>query len=150
MLCVVKYQEIENTIRTYGNKMLVAGATKQGAGNLKHMQGLIMRPEKVNFGALREGNTYSFTVQMLNTGLDPCRYKITQPPPTTGLSVQAKPGPVSLQFLIGSSIHERMWPWISNDKALRSLSPSSFFVYNRFSCRSFHECGARLSKLNVP
>lgn len=52
-------------------------------------------PDNVDFGVLKEGNTYSFTVAIKNVGIDTCRYKIRQPPPGTGLRIIYVPGPVS-------------------------------------------------------
>lgn len=50
---------------------------------------------QVIFGILREGNTYSYTARLKNTGIDTCRFKVKQPPPGTGLRVHYNPGPVS-------------------------------------------------------
>jgi len=59
------------------------------------MGGFICQPEGVNFGVLKEGCTYAYTVTLRNTGVDTCRFKIRQPPPATGLRVIYKPGPVA-------------------------------------------------------
>lgn len=62
---------------------------------LTRMRGFELLPERVYFGTLKEGNTYSFTVHMKNTGVDACRFKMKQPPPSTGLKVIYRPGPVA-------------------------------------------------------
>lgn len=77
------------------NNTVVAGATYQGHTRLQQMRGLNLLPEDVDFGVLKEGYTYSFTVYLRNTGVDSCRFKLQQPPPATGLRVVYKPGPVS-------------------------------------------------------
>jgi hypothetical protein len=64
------------------------------------MRGLILLPEEVEFGVLKEGNTYAFTVILKNTGVDTCRFKVKQPPPATGIRIIYKPGPVSSIFFI--------------------------------------------------
>ena len=55
----------------------------------------MLLPEEVVFGVLKEGCSYDITVILRNTGVDSCRYKIKQPPPSTGLRVHYTPGPVS-------------------------------------------------------
>ena len=77
------------------NNSSVAGATQQGADILARMRGFELLPNQVNFGLLREGNTYQVVVSIKNTGVDACRFKLKQPPPSTGLKVLFNPGPVS-------------------------------------------------------
>ena len=67
------------------------------AKNLQELRGFELLPDIVDFGVLKEGNTYAFTVFLKNIGVDTCRFKVTQPPPATGLRVQFKPGPVSVK-----------------------------------------------------
>ena len=59
------------------------------------VRGFLLQPEEVDFGVLSEGCTYAFTVVLKNTGIDSCRFKIKQPPPSTGVKVIYTPGPVS-------------------------------------------------------
>lgn len=73
------------------------GAKPQGAETLKGMRGFQLLPQEVNFGVLKEGNTYGFNVSLKNTGVDACRFKVQQPPPSTGMKVLFQPGPVSLR-----------------------------------------------------
>lgn len=57
--------------------------------------GFHLLPPSVKFGVLREGLTYETTVKLKNTGVDFCRFRVKQPPPSTGLKVTYKPGPVA-------------------------------------------------------
>ncbi|XP_067675915.1 sperm-associated antigen 17-like [Haliotis asinina] len=90
-----RFQEVEDVVRRRVNNTVVAGATYQGQTRLQQMRGLNLLPEDVDFGVLKEGYTYSFTVYLKNTGVDSCRFKLQQPPPATGLRVIYKPGPVA-------------------------------------------------------
>lgn len=49
----------------------------------------------MKFGVLQEGHTYATTVKLKNIGVDFCRFRVKQPPPSTGLKVTYKPGPVA-------------------------------------------------------
>lgn len=60
------------------------------------IRGLEVMPNFVDFGILKEGLTYSFTVAIKNVGVDACRYKIRPPPPSTGLRLVFVPGLVSV------------------------------------------------------
>lgn len=62
------------------------------------MRGMNLYPEEINFGVLREGNSYMMPVYLINTGVDSCHFKIKQPPPATGLKVIYKPGSVRFYF----------------------------------------------------
>ena len=95
-------------MRRHVKNMVIVGATKQGVAQLRQMQGLNVFPEEVNFGVLKEGCTYAFLVQLKNTGVDSCRFKVCQPPPATGLRVIYKPGPVSGQ----SCVWGVGWGWV--------------------------------------
>ncbi|XP_046333573.2 sperm-associated antigen 17-like isoform X4 [Haliotis rufescens] len=90
-----RFQEVEDIVRRRVNNTVVAGATYQGHTRLQQMRGLNLLPEDVDFGVLKEGYTYSFSVYLRNTGVDSCRFKLQQPPPATGLRVVYKPGPVA-------------------------------------------------------
>ncbi|XP_028409597.1 sperm-associated antigen 17-like isoform X2 [Dendronephthya gigantea] len=59
------------------------------------MRGFELFPPEVEFGVLKEGCTYIHTVSLKNIGIDSCRFKIRQPPPSTGLKVLFTPGPVA-------------------------------------------------------
>nr|XP_009000224.3 sperm-associated antigen 17 isoform X2 [Callithrix jacchus] len=57
--------------------------------------GFHLLPSSVKFGVLKEGHTYTTVVKLKNVGVDFCRFKVKQPPPSTGLKVTYKPGPVA-------------------------------------------------------
>ena len=92
---ISQFVQVEDPVRRRINNSLTAGATIKGQTQLQAMRGMNLLPEEVDFGVLKEGNTYAFTVYLKNTGVDTCRYKVKQPPPATGLRVVYKPGPVS-------------------------------------------------------
>jgi Flagellar-associated PapD-like len=73
----------------------VTGATAKGFEILAQMRGLSVQPDHVDFGVLKEGYTYGYTVMLKNTGIDTCRFRIQQPPLGTGIRVRYAPGPVS-------------------------------------------------------
>ncbi|XP_056415956.1 sperm-associated antigen 17 isoform X2 [Hyla sarda] len=58
-------------------------------------RGFHLIPSVVHFGVLREGCTYSTSVIIKNIGVDFCRFRVKQPPPSTGLRVTYTPGPVA-------------------------------------------------------
>lgn len=91
----IKYISIEEPVRRKVNTSLTAGASIKGQNQLSHMSGLILFPEEVEFGVLKEGCTYCFTVYLKNTGVDSCRFRIKQPPPATGLRIIYNPGPIA-------------------------------------------------------
>ncbi len=72
----------------------IAGATEKGVQTLSNMRGFELLPDRLDFGVLKEGNTYSFTAHLKNTGIDACHFKVKQPPPSTGTKVIYRPGPV--------------------------------------------------------
>ncbi|XP_019511375.1 PREDICTED: sperm-associated antigen 17 isoform X1 [Hipposideros armiger] len=57
--------------------------------------GFHLLPPSVKLGVLKEGHTYAATVKLINVGVDFCRFRVKQPPPSTGLKVTYKPGPVA-------------------------------------------------------
>ncbi|KAH0518407.1 Sperm-associated antigen 17 [Microtus ochrogaster] len=57
--------------------------------------GFHLLPPAVKFGVLKEGHSYATIVKLKNVGVDFCRFKVKQPPPSTGLKVTYKPGPVA-------------------------------------------------------
>ena len=59
------------------------------------MRGLEGLPECLEFGTVREGCLYARSLVLKNVGIDPCRFRIKQPPPSTGIRVIYTPGPVS-------------------------------------------------------
>ena len=96
-LYFLQYISIEEPVRRKVNTSLTAGASIKGQNQLSHMSGLILFPEEAEFGVLKEGCTYCYTVYLKNTGVDSCRFRIKQPPPATGLRIVYNPGPVRNQ-----------------------------------------------------
>ncbi|XP_078001373.1 sperm-associated antigen 17-like isoform X2 [Glandiceps talaboti] len=86
-----KYMVLEDPVRRKVYTSSVAG----GVPKVPNMRGFEIVPCEVDFGNLKEGSTYSFRVHLKNVGIDSCRYKIKQPPPSTGLRVIYTPGPVA-------------------------------------------------------
>nr|XP_056704379.1 sperm-associated antigen 17 [Euleptes europaea] len=69
--------------------------TSSVAKALKPLSSFLLIPSKVTFGVLKEGCTYATTVVLKNIGVDYCRFRVQQPPPSTGLHVTFVPGPVA-------------------------------------------------------
>ena len=90
---------MEDPVRRHIYTSSVAGASAQGAHTLARMRGFELLPNYVDFGVLKEGNTYAFPVHLKNTGIDACRFRVKQPPPSTGLRVLFRPGPVGFVTL---------------------------------------------------
>ena len=95
---------MEEPVRRKVNTMAWTGATTKGCEMMRRMRGLSVLPEHLDFGVLQEGCTYSFTVSLQNTGIDACRYRIRQPPPSTGIRVLYKPGPVGSTNILPSTM----------------------------------------------
>ena len=64
--------------------------------NVASMRGFELFPREVDFGILKEGCTYIHSVVLKNVGIDSCRFKIRQPPLSTGMKVLFTPGQVGL------------------------------------------------------
>eukprot|EP00912_Choanoflagellata_sp_UC4_P001901 UC4_evm1s1221 len=65
------------------------------SANEPAQRGFRVFPLEVDFGTLKEGCTYSSKISLKNVGVDSCRYKVVQPPPSTGMSVVYPLGPVA-------------------------------------------------------
>ena len=83
---LLQYSLVEDEVRRQTKTSSVANYKSRG---------FQLMPDFVDFGTLKEGITYSFTVAIKNVGIDTCRYKVRPPPPSTGLKVIYVPGPVS-------------------------------------------------------
>ncbi|XP_067849079.1 sperm-associated antigen 17 isoform X2 [Heptranchias perlo] len=89
-----RFAVIEEPVRRKVNTVSIAGPI--AGGILKEpTRGFELFPREVNFGVLQEGFTYTYTVLLKNVGIDSCRFRVKQPPPSTGLRVCFKPGPVA-------------------------------------------------------
>ncbi|XP_039599657.1 sperm-associated antigen 17 [Polypterus senegalus] len=89
-----KFIDIEDPVRRKVNTVSVAGPQSRSTQSAPS-RGFDLFPADVKFGILREGYTYSFCVSLRNIGIDSCRFKVKQPPPSTGLRVLYTPGPVA-------------------------------------------------------
>jgi len=89
-----QFAEVEDPVRRKVNNVAWTGATTKGCETMRKMRGLSVLPQQLDFGILKEGCTYSFNVGLQNTGIDACRFRVRQPPPSTGIRVLFKPGPV--------------------------------------------------------
>ena len=72
----------------------IVQAAKLNGKSLEKRRGCDVYPSQISFGILREGFTYVVDFELINVGIDACRFKIKQPPPESGLKVMYKPGPV--------------------------------------------------------
>lgn len=86
-----QFTSVEDPVRRKVKTSSVAESVMRG--NAK--RGFELLPPEIVFGVLKEGNTYSYTARLKNTGIDTCRFKVKQPPPGTGLRVHYTPGPVA-------------------------------------------------------
>ncbi|XP_032629511.1 sperm-associated antigen 17 isoform X1 [Chelonoidis abingdonii] len=84
----VPNKKVEDPVGGKVNTSSVATATK-------HLCGFHLIPPKVIFGVLKEGYTYATTATLKNVGVDFIRFRVKQPPPSTGLRVIYTPGPVA-------------------------------------------------------
>jgi len=89
-----QFSEVEDPVRRQIKTASVLGAVDPASTS--KLRGFILLPDLVDFGVLTEGNTYTYPVLVKNVGVDACRFKIKQPPPSTGLKIIYNPGPVSL------------------------------------------------------
>ncbi|XP_010889422.4 sperm-associated antigen 17 [Esox lucius] len=84
-----QFLRVEEPVRRKVKTVSVTGGQK------RLPRGFELLPVEVQFGALKEGCTYSVTVLMKNVGFDTCRFSVKQPSPGTGLRVIYSPGPVA-------------------------------------------------------
>jgi hypothetical protein len=64
--------------------------------SLQMRRGCEVYPKEIKFGILRESFTYITEFELVNVGIDSCRFKIKQPPAETGIKIMFKPGPVKM------------------------------------------------------
>ncbi|KAJ7321774.1 Sperm-associated antigen 17 [Desmophyllum pertusum] len=87
-----QFYEVEDPVRRRVHTVSVTGGDQD---HVESLRGFELLPPQVSFGVLQEGCTYIYSVLLKNVGIDSCRYKIKQPPPSTGLRVLYQPGPVA-------------------------------------------------------
>ena len=91
-----QFETVEEPVRRKVATSSVAGSTALATT----MRGFEILPDDVDFGVLREGYTYSYPVVLRNVGIDSCRFKLKQPPPSTGIKILYTPGPVTTMIII--------------------------------------------------
>ena len=76
----------------------IVQAAQLNGKSLEKRRGIDLYPNEINFGTIREGFTYVVDFELVNVGIDACRFKIKQPPTETGIKIMFKPGPVKILF----------------------------------------------------
>lgn len=84
----------EEPVRRKVNNSIIKASHLNGR-SLDKRRGLDVYPKEIKFGILREGFTYVCDFELINVGIDACRFKIKQPPPESGIKVMFKPGPIA-------------------------------------------------------
>ncbi|XP_040086870.1 sperm-associated antigen 17 isoform X3 [Oryx dammah] len=91
-----KSQPLTKTQDSVGGRVRTSSVASAAINNINSSPfGFHLLPPVVKFGVLEEGHTYATTVKLKNVGVDFCRFRVKQPPPSTGLKVTYKPGPVA-------------------------------------------------------
>ncbi|XP_039098665.1 sperm-associated antigen 17, partial [Hyaena hyaena] len=91
-----KCQPLTKVQDSVGGKVKTSSVASAAINNVNSSPfGFHLLPPFVKFGVLKEGHTYVTTVKLKNVGVDFCRFRVKQPPPSTGLKVTYKPGPVA-------------------------------------------------------
>ena len=89
-----QFMEVEDPVRRRIHTVSVTGGDPVSQDRVANLRGFELLPPRISFGMLKEGCTYLHSVLLKNIGIDSCRFKVKQPPPSTGLRVLYKPGPV--------------------------------------------------------
>uniref|UniRef100_A0A8C8ZXV7 Sperm associated antigen 17 n=1 Tax=Prolemur simus TaxID=1328070 RepID=A0A8C8ZXV7_PROSS len=91
-----KSQPLTKVKDSVGGKVNTSSVASAAVNNANSSSfGFHLLPSSVKFGVLKEGHTYAAIVKLKNVGVDFCRFRVKQPPPSTGLKVTYKPGPVA-------------------------------------------------------
>ncbi|XP_072625698.1 sperm-associated antigen 17 isoform X2 [Canis lupus baileyi] len=91
-----KSQPLTKVQDSVGGRVKTSSVASAAINNVNSSPfGFHLLPPSVKFGVLKEGHTYATTVKLKNVGVDFCRFRVKQPPPSTGLKVTHKPGPVA-------------------------------------------------------
>eukprot|EP00106_Octopus_bimaculoides_P000958 XP_014768400.1 PREDICTED: sperm-associated antigen 17-like isoform X1 [Octopus bimaculoides] len=73
----------------------LAGSSLQEKDRMKLTKSLELSVNEIQFGKVRVGQTYEKSFFLRNTGVDSCRFKIKQPPPSSGLKILYRLGPIA-------------------------------------------------------
>ncbi|XP_064444632.1 sperm-associated antigen 17 isoform X4 [Mirounga angustirostris] len=91
-----KSQPLTKVRDSVGGRVKTSSVASAAINNVNSSPfGFHLLPPSVKFGVLKEGHIYATTVKLKNVGVDFCRFRVKQPPPSTGLKVTYKPGPVA-------------------------------------------------------
>uniref|UniRef100_A0A4W2ET42 Uncharacterized protein n=1 Tax=Bos indicus x Bos taurus TaxID=30522 RepID=A0A4W2ET42_BOBOX len=91
-----KSQPLAKAQDSVGGRVRTSSVASAAINNINSSPfGFHLLPPVVKFGVLEEGHTYATTVKLKNVGVDFCRFRVKQPPPSTGLKVTYTPGPVA-------------------------------------------------------
>ncbi|XP_036090922.1 sperm-associated antigen 17 [Rousettus aegyptiacus] len=91
-----KFHPFAKAQESVGGRVKTSSVASAAMNNVNSSPfGFHLLPPSVKFGVLKEGQTYAATVKLRNVGVDFCRFRVKQPPPSTGLKVTYKPGPVA-------------------------------------------------------
>uniref|UniRef100_A0A4W2GJK1 Sperm associated antigen 17 n=1 Tax=Bos indicus x Bos taurus TaxID=30522 RepID=A0A4W2GJK1_BOBOX len=91
-----KSQPLAKAQDSVGGRVRTSSVASAAINNINSSPfGFHLLPPAVKFGVLEEGHTYATTVKLKNVGVDFCRFRVKQPPPSTGLKVTYTPGPVA-------------------------------------------------------
>uniref|UniRef100_A0A8C5UMS4 Sperm associated antigen 17 n=1 Tax=Microcebus murinus TaxID=30608 RepID=A0A8C5UMS4_MICMU len=91
-----KSQPLKKVQDSVGGKVNTSSIASAAINNAHSSPfGFHLLPSSVKFGVLKEGHTYATVIKLKNIGVDFCRFRVKQPPPSTGLKVTYKPGPVA-------------------------------------------------------
>lgn len=86
----------EDPVRRKPNNSIVNASILNGKP-LDKRRGCEVYPNRIDFGVLREGFTYSFDLEIINVGIDSCRFKIKKIPEHTGIQLIFSPGQVIME-----------------------------------------------------
>ena len=113
------------------------------------LRGFEVQPQSLDFGVVREGCTYVHSLTLRNVGIDSCRFKIKQPPPSTGIKVVYTPGPVcqlSIAVIvtvirsIQATIRHTLQSFISSPRGLKQLTSSQILLSDSIHLVTTHVC----------
>jgi hypothetical protein len=84
----------EDPVRRKPKNSIIKASMANGK-SLNLRRGCEIYPNRVDFGVLREGVSYATDLELINVGVDICRFKVKPFPANSDYQVLFKPGPVS-------------------------------------------------------